>query len=142
MWSPGRDLDPATTSRISVPSSLRGSQLRPEPDTACEAQPRRLGAVLLLERKWDGSILRHHRLELCERGVGIVVEILLLLALGGQPVAEPARRGPLAPCLLFGRAHGEVVGVLVLRMPLVAPHPRPLRVVETQRAMQLLPELQ
>src|SRR5690348_3504061 len=93
---------------------------------------------LLLQRQRHRPVLRHHRLELPERGIRVVVEVLLLRPFRRQPVAEPARRRTLAPRLLLRGADGEVVGVLVLRMPLVAPHPRPLRVVEPERAVQLL----
>ena len=72
--------------------------------------------------------------------VGIVAGELPSRLSGREPRGELARHDPLRGHLLGGGLHGQVVGVLVLRVAGVPPHPGELRLVVRERLPERLPE--
>src|SRR3989440_714508 len=74
--------------------------------------------------------------------IGIVVGVLPPPPPRGQPGIEAGRYEPVGALLALGGAEGEVVGVLVLGVVVVAADPAPLDRVPGGRLHQLLPQRQ
>src|SRR5690242_176728 len=72
--------------------------------------------------------------------VGIVIGVLPARPLLAQPRIKPRRHQAVRPLLTLGGAHRQDVGVLVLGVAGVAPHPAPVDLVARGRLHQLLPQ--
>src|SRR5574338_60752 len=77
-----------------------------------------------------------------ELRIGIVALVQPPTPLYLQPLHESGRLGTTGSALSLRRLDGKVVGVLVLRVPLVAPHPGELYVVIAGAPDEFLPELE
>src|SRR5258708_12743548 len=73
--------------------------------------------------------------------VGVVVPVLATRALLREPGVESRRKQPVRPLLALCGTHREMVGVLVLGVVVVAPHPAPLHLMRPDDLGELLPQL-
>src|SRR4029077_3340154 len=74
--------------------------------------------------------------------VGIIIGELPALSPGLEPRGETRLDRSGRRLLPLGCRHGEIVGVLVLRVPAMTPDPGPLNVVQSGRPDQCLPQLE